>query len=183
MQELEITIKGIWSEKLKEREKFILLNECKIKCDLELRINQLIEEQLNKYSGDGKRVIRYLFMCRLRSGGYTGNYELIVGISNSKLYMDEYKSMEFWYPELIYKGIEQDLNEIKKNLNKSVFRLEEYEFFCLKQKLLEDYWKIIKINCKRWKTSLLGTLTNNSLMLDQNVSILVGNYMDRLKEL
>lgn len=82
--------------------------------------------------------IRYLIFQRLRTSGYTGTYEISMGLSNSMLYLDEYMSCVYWKPDLIYENINSDMENVRKKLERKYIRIEEYELLYIKQKLLLD---------------------------------------------
>ena len=86
--------------------------------------------------------IRYIIFQRLRTSGYTGTYEISMGLSNSMLYLDEYMSCVYWKSNLIYENINSDMENVRKKLEQKYIRIEEYELLYLKQRILLDDWKL-----------------------------------------
>lgn len=124
--------------------------------------------------------IKYLLLCRLLSGAYTENYEAILGLSSSLLYLDENKSLTYWRPALIYDSIDRDMKEVEKLLNKGFIRLQEYELFRLKQKLLNDDWELLKECFPRMIERNLGMITESNLLMEKQFLVLCGDYMEEL---
>lgn len=118
-------------------------------------------------------------MYRLVTSVYTEGYEVILGIANSDLYLDENKSEKFWFPELVYKNIDEDMKEVENRLQKKFLRLETYELFRLKLILLEDDWKLLQEVFLRLVKDLIGVIIESPLQLNGELQILSGNYMDK----
>lgn len=55
------------------------------------KLNILILEQINRQKEENAYKIKCIFLCRVMSSCYTESYEVILGISNSMLYLDEKK--------------------------------------------------------------------------------------------
>ena len=138
----------------------------------------LINDQMKKQRN---AKIKYIFLCQVLSSGYTGSNEAILGMSSNMLYLDEDRSQIFWYPELFYRYVNRDLNDVEKIMRKNFRRLEEYELLYIKRHLLNDLWELIpEFFCTMVKQS--GSFfTNSSLCLEDEVFFLCGKYMDSLK--
>ena len=98
----------------------------------------LIEKHGRKQREEGENRVNYVFLCRLLSSSYTDSREIVLGMSDSFLYLDERKSLVCWSLPVLYEGIEEDMAQVRKLLQKSFIRLEEFELFYIKKKLLDD---------------------------------------------
>lgn len=146
------------------------------------KLNVLINEQVNKQKNkDNADRIKLIYLCQLLSSSYTGSYEVILGMSNSKLYLDEKKSQVYWYPESIYESIDKDMEEIEKILRKKFIRLQDSELFYIKQKLLYDDWKLLKKVFYFMSIQSVGLILDSPLRKENELLFLCGNYMDNLK--
>ncbi len=70
------------------------------------KVLETLIQQICKQKTEGQNKIKYLIFQRLLSSGYTGSYELSVGMSNAKLYLDEQIVYEYWKPDYIYEDID-----------------------------------------------------------------------------
>ena len=103
---------------------------------------QLIKNWCGEQNDKEQDKIRYIIFQRLRTSGYTGTYEISMGLSNSMLYLDEYMSCVYWKSNLIYENINSDMENVRKKLEQKYIRIEEYELLYLKQRILLDDWKL-----------------------------------------
>lgn len=178
--EMEEYIKEYRSERKKSKRVFLNSNETELNSELCLRVDYLVKEQVQKQVEEKQDKIKYLLLCRLLSGAYTENYEAILGLSSSLLYLDENKSLTYWRPALIYDSIDRDMKEVEKLLNKGFIRLQEYELFRLKQKLLNDDWELLKECFPRMIERNLGMITESNLLMEKQFLVLCGDYMEEL---
>lgn len=102
----------------------------------------LIKNRCGEQNDKEQDKIRYIIFQRLRTSGYTGTYEISMGLSNSMLYLDEYMSCVYWKSNLIYENINSDMENVRKKLEQKYIRIEEYELLYLKQRILLDDWKL-----------------------------------------
>lgn len=178
--EFEEYIKEYRSERKTSKRAFLKSNDTELHPDLYQRICYLVKEQIQKQVEGKQDKIKYLFLCRLLSGAYTQNFEAILGLSNSMLYLDENKSLTYWRPALIYNNIDQDMKEVERLLNKKFIRLQEYELFYLKQKLLDDDWELLEECLPTMIERNIRMITENSLLLDKQFLVLCGRYKEEL---
>ena len=124
--------------------------------------------------------IRYLIFQRLRTSGYTGTYEISMGLSNSMLYLDEHMSCVYWKPDLIYENINSDMENVRKKLEQKYIRIEEYELLYIKQKLLLDDWKLFFKVLERLSDKAAEKIQERYEIFEDEIEILAGDYMDSL---
>lgn len=73
-------------------------------------------------------------MFQLASSFYTESFEALLGISNEKLYLDEYQSQIFWCPRVVYENIEEDMAAAEKSIRRKFVRIEDFELMHIKRK-------------------------------------------------
>lgn len=144
-------------------------------------LESLVQRQMFNQKVGKQDKIKYLIFQRLLSSGYTGSYELSVGISNAKLYLDEQIVYEYWKPDFIYEDIDKSMEEVKKILGKKYVRIEEYELLRLKQQLLFDDWTLFVEIMKRESGKIIQSVIESDLILEDEIQVLYGNYMDKLR--
>lgn len=143
-------------------------------------MDSLIEDQTLRREPDAEEGVRYILFFRLLSSGYTGSNEIALGMSDSMIYLDDKLSCVYWKPDLIYEGIDEDMEKIKRILQQKFLRIEEFELLYLKQKLLLDDWKVFSQIIGKFTEGIAELVLNSRLPLEKEVEILYGNYMDRL---
>jgi len=143
-------------------------------------LGSLADVQISKQDLEGQGKVKYIIFQRLLSSERTGSFEIYVGMSDAMLYLDKEMDYLFWKPELLYEDIDQAMREIEKILSKEYVQIEEYELIYLKQKLLLDDWKLFVGILKMAAGEIAGEITKSSLLLEDEIQILCGNYMDRL---
>lgn len=180
-KEMEEYLKEYRTERLKIKKIYLENNLIKLESAFHEKLNILIAEQLQRQKEDNAVKLKNIFLCRLISSGYTESYETILGMSSVMLYMDEKKSQVYWYPELVYENIVQDMDAVEKLLRIKFLRLEDFELFSLKQKLLYDDWTLLQECFRNLFKQSVSLIMNSPLRLENEVLILSGGYMDSLK--
>ena len=143
-------------------------------------VDSLIKEQILRREADRQEKIKYILFLRLLSSGYTGSGEIALGMSNSMIYLDDNFSYTCWRPNLIYEGIDKDMEKVKRILQHKYIRLEEFELLYLKQKLLLDDWEAFSKIIGKLAEEMIEQILNSTLLLEDELEILYGDYMDRL---
>lgn len=148
---------------------------------LEEVLETLIQQQTSNQKAERQDKIKYLIFQRLLSSGYTGSYEISVGMSNAKLYLDEQITYEYMKPNFIYDDIDESMKEVEQILSKKYVRIEEYELLFLKQQLLLDDWHLFVEILKKEANELARRIIESALLLEDEIQIVYGNYMDKLR--
>ena len=143
-------------------------------------LGRLADEQISKQGTEEQGKVKYIIFQRLLTSEQTGSFEIYVGLSDAMLYLDEEMDYLFWKPELLYEDIDQAVWEIKQILSKEYVQIEEHELLCLKQKLFLDDWELFVGILKKIAGEIVGEIAKSSLLLEDEIQILCGNYMDRL---
>lgn len=143
-------------------------------------MDSLIKEQIFRRESDEQEGIKYILFFRLLSSGYTGSGETALGMSNSMIYLDDNLSSVYWRPDLIYKGIDEDMENVKHILQQKYLRIEEFELLYLKQKLLLDDWEVFCKIIGKLTEGIAERVISSPLPLEDELEILYGDYMDRL---
>lgn len=180
-RDLEESIREYRIERLKTKKIYIIEQDLKLKPVFHERLKLLIAEQVQRQREEHQDKVKYLFLCRLMSSGYTGSYEAILGMSSFRLYLDKKQSQTYWNPELIYEGIDQDMKTVREILQAKFIRLEDYELLGLKQELISDDWSLLKESFQRLMDSSFSVIIDSSLLLESELVVLFGNYMDELE--
>lgn len=145
-------------------------------CD---KLNFLIEDQrLEKREGPKVEVF---YLCRLLSSDHTESYRSVLGISNARLFLDRNRSQTYWYPEHIYKGIENDMTEVEKRLRKKFVRIQEYELLYLKYRLLMDDWEVLKDCFGELAREHIHILGDSCVDTEPEIKVMCGDYMEQLQ--
>ena len=143
-------------------------------------LDAAINHQTEKQSLDEQERVRYLFLCQLASSRHTESYKVLLGMSNSKLYLDDGKVTVFWYPEPIYQNIKEDMKEVRKLLKQKDEQYEDEELLKVKQKLLEDDWNLLREQFPELVEENFYRITESNLQIEEHFSALCGDYMERL---
>ena len=143
-------------------------------------LDMLIKKWCGQQNDKEQDKIRYLIFQRLRTSGYTGTYEISMGLSNFMLYLDEHMSCVYWKPDLIYENINSDMENVRKKLEQKYIRIEEYELLYIKQKLLLDDWKLFFKVLERLSDKAAEKIQERYEIFEDEIEILAGDYMDRL---
>ncbi len=98
-----------------------------------------------------------------------------------KLYLDEYQSQIFWCPRVVYENIEEDMAAAEKIIRRKFVRLEDFELMHIKRKLLSDDWGIVQAIFRILSEQAIDSIRKTSLMLQDEVFFLCGDYMDEIK--
>lgn len=179
--EMEEYIKEFRIDRMEIKRKY-MENKClQLETSLKEKIKLLIDEQVQRQREGSSGKIKFLFLCRLMSSGYTESYESLIGLSNNMLYLDEKKSTTLWYPQVIYENIALDVLENEKLLRKKFIQIEESELFLLKQKLLFDDWILLQEYFTSSIKKLFYLITESHLRLEDEILILCGDYMDNMR--
>lgn len=180
-KDIEEYLKEYRNERLEQKRIYLTKNICKIEPEFQKKLNLLISEQLYRQEDDAAAKLNYIYLCHLKSSDYTESYKAIFGFSNPMLYLDEKKSQSYWYPELIYKNISEDMNTIEKLLRNKFVRLEIFELLTLKKKILNDDWILFQECYRTLLNQSISIVLNSSLRLADEILILCGDYMDNLR--
>lgn len=175
-KEIEEHLEEYCKHRIDLKRLFLSENIMQLITSFQNKLDTLIMEQVQR---DVK--IKYIFACRLLSSTYTESYQWVLGMSNSMLYLDEGKSLAYWYPELIYKDVNIDMKEVEKNLRKKFIRLEDFELFNVQVKLLDDDGELLQDFLGMIFKQSLRLIINSDLQLENELLFLCGNYMDDLK--
>lgn len=143
-------------------------------------MDSLIKEQIFRRKSDGQEGIKHILFFRLLSSGYTGSGEIALGMSNSMIYLDDNFSCVYWKPDFIYESIDEDMEKVKCILQQKYIRIEKFELLYLKQKLLSDDWEVFSKIIAKLAEKIAEQVLNSPLLLEDELVILYGDYMDRL---
>lgn len=149
--------------------------------DFQRKIDILLKEQLRRQEKKKQDKIKYIYLFQLASSFYTESFEALLGISNEKLYLDEHQSQLFWCPRIVYENIEEDMIAAEKILRRKFVRLEDFELMHIKRKLLSDDWGIVQAIFRILSEQAIDSIRESSLMLQDEIFFLCGNYMDEIK--
>lgn len=180
-EQMEVCIQEYRSNRRKEKSIYIMKHYKEVLFSFCEMVDMLIGQQTSLQESGKQDEIKTLCFLRLLSSGYTGSYEMAVGMSSKKLYLDKYMTYVYWKPEVLYKEIDKDIEELNKILQQYFVHIMEYELFYLKQKLLADDWSVF---CGIIEPLIKGAenrIINSPLQLEKEIHVLCGDYMGRLK--
>lgn len=144
-------------------------------------LDTVIKDQLQRQSEDEETKIKHLYLCRLHTSGYTGSYGVIIGMSDSGMYLDENLSQADWYPTPLYANLDEDMKKVTKLLQRTFIRLQESELFAMKQRLSDDSWTLMESCFRILVRNNFNLIADSKLRREDEILILCGNYKDNLK--
>lgn len=180
-KEIEEYIKDFRDNRKQHKRIYLNKNQKKLMEAFRRRLKDLLSQQIKEQEIQETGKIKYIYLMPLLSSGYTESYQMALGISNDKLYLDESKKQVFWYPEPLHQDIEKALEESKAILRKKFLRLEEYELLGVKRILLQDDRDVFEDSYICMAQGCMDLLTESRVYLEDELFFLYGNYMDRLK--
>lgn len=180
-EELSEFIKEYCEIRKQNKRIYLIENTTKIISAFQEKLIILINEQVQRQKREITDKIKFIFLCRTLSSNYTGNYEAVLGMSDEMLYLDENRSQIFWYPELFYKGVEEDLKAAENKISKKFLHLEDSELFYIKGLLLNDDWELISDFLHIISEQSVSLIKSSELLLEDELNFLCGNYKDNLK--
>ena len=183
IQELERSIRRYWDERTETKRRFLLGHYKEMKPGFDIKLMEMKKEQAQKRSGGEGKKISSIYLVRPMTSIYTESYEMILGMADRDLYLDEDRSEVYWYPELVYKDIDGDMREVEHFLKKRFVRLESYELFYLKKILLDDDQKLLQEVFLHLLEDTMDQLLDHALPLEDELQILSGDHMDELEVL
>ena len=179
ISEMENSVKKNWCLRTNVKRKFLNEHYMELKPDFDAKLYNLFEQQKNRSKHIKGRKIQSIYLNQLLSSVYTESYEAVLGAANSDLYLDENKSEIYWYPDLVYKNIDKDIKNVEAFLRKEYIHLEEFEIFQLKKILLNDDWKLLQEIFLYLLKNSVELIANYSIILEKEIQIFSGDYMDR----
>lgn len=179
--ELEKHIQEYRTGRIGKKSELLRANHMKLILEFNSKLDILIEEQIKRQNEEGQDKIKHISLSHLSSSNYTESFESYFWMSSSKLYYDEHKSRVYWKPVFLYDGIENDMVEVERLLREKFVRLEAYELFTLKRKLIFDDWTLFETGFYNLVKSCKERLVNSSLQAEDEILILYGNYMEKLQ--
>ena len=179
ISEMENSVKKNWCLRTNVKRKFLNEHYMELKPDFDAKLYNLFEQQKNRSKHIKGRKIQSIYLNQLLSSVYTESYEAVLGAANSDLYLDENKSEIYWYPDLVYKNIDKDIKDVEVSLRKEYIHLEEFEIFQLKKILLNDDWKLLQEIFLYLLKNSVELIANYSIILEEEIQIFSGDYMDR----
>ena len=78
-------------------------------------------------------------------------------------------------------NIEEDMAAAEKIIRRKFVRLEDFELMHIKRKLLSDDWGIVQAIFRILSEQAIDSIRKTSLMLQDEVFFLRGDYMDEIK--
>lgn len=145
---------------------------------LKKQVELLIDEQVFRQQEKTQGAVKYIIFCNLLTSGYTHSYEIALGLADERLYLEEKLNWAYWSPEYIYAEMDQDLKEMTGLLREKFIRIEQYELFYLQRRLLMDDWELFVENLSKISDELLEQIIDSPLLLEQELEILYGGYMN-----
>ncbi|WP_251501174.1 hypothetical protein [Otoolea muris] len=180
-KEIEEYIKDFRDNRKQHKRIYLNKNQKKLMEAFRRRLKDLLSRQIKEQEIQETGKIKYIYLMPLLSSGYTESYQMALGISNDKLYLDESKKQVFWYPEPLHQDIEKALEESKAILRKKFLRLEEYELLGVKRILLQDDRDVFEDSYTCMAQGCMDLLAWSAVYLEDEILFLYGNYMDKLK--
>jgi len=180
LEKLETYIEDYRSKRMEQKKKWLKTDRTQLNRQFCEALDAAINHQTDKQLSDEQEKVRYIFLCQLASSRQTESYKVLLGMSNSNLYLDDAKVTVFWYPEPVYQNVRDDMKEVQKLLKEKGEQPEEEELLKLKQKLLEDDWNLLRGLFPELVEEHFYRITDSNLQIEEHFSALCGDYMERL---
>ena len=178
IQALERSIRGYWDERTETKRSFLLGHNKEMRTGFDKKLMEMIGEQVQKRGVGGQKKIASIYLVRPMTSLYTESYEMILGMADRDLYLDEDRSEAYWYPELAYKDIDGDMREVERILKKRFIRLEGYELSYLKLILLDDDQRLLQEVFLHLLDDAMDRLMGYASIWEDELQILAGDHMD-----
>ncbi len=178
-KELEDCLQDYRTERTAAKMADMEKNYTKMLPALEEKIDLLINAQAALQETGEQGRIKYLYFLRLLSSGYTQSHEIALAMANERLYLDVCMDCVYWKPDIIYKGIPEDMKKAESLLNKEFIRLEKYELFHIQQRLLSDDWELLCTFLPQLVKGIADRITGSSLLMEEEMEVLCSGYMDK----
>lgn len=179
-EELESYVNDYRSKRIEQKRRMLNTDRTELNRLFCEALDDLISQQADRRKHGELKKIRYVYLCRLASSGYTESYKALLGMSDSMLYLDDRKTEFLWYPAPIYQNMKRDIDNIRDLLEERKQRVGDNELLVWKQKLLEDDWELLKEQFPELIQDNFNRIIRNSLLIEEHFSALCGDYMERL---
>lgn len=180
--ELEAYIEEYRRKRIEQKKRMLKTDRTRLSHVVCGALDALINQQEDRQLNSGQKEVRYIYLCRLASTGgrYTQSYKVMLGMSNSLLYLDENRSDVFWYPEPIYQGMKEDMEKLQKLLSAKGMNPAEEAIGDWKQNMLDDNWELLKEQFPELMQENFQRITESALLVADRISVLCGDYMEKL---
>lgn len=179
-EELESYMNDYRSKRIEQKKRMLNTDRTELNRLFCEALDNLIVQQIDRQRYGEVKKIRYAYLCRLASSGYTESYKVLLGMSDSMLYLDERKTEVLWYPAPVYQNMKRDMDKVRDLLQERKEKAKNNEFLVWKQKLLEDDWELLKEQFPELIQENFDRITKHSLLIEDHFSALCGDYMERL---
>lgn len=178
-KELEVYLQDYRAERTAAKRAELEKNYTRMIPALGEKTDRLVRLQTAYQAAGRQERIRNLAFFRLGSSAYTQSHETALAMSNRKLYLDKCMDCVYWKPDILYEGIAVDLEKAEDLLNKRFIRLEKYEMFYIRQRLLSDDWELLCTFLPRLVQGIADRITDSPLLVEEDVEVLCGGYMEK----
>lgn len=178
-EELESCINDYRTKRIEQKKQMLNTDRTELNRLFCEALDNLIGQQLDRQKHGELNKIRYMYLCRLASSGYTKSYKTLLGMSDSMLYLDGKKTEVLWYPAPIYQNMKRDMDKVRDLMERKK-RVGDNELVVWKQKLLEDDWELLKGQFPVLIQENFHRIIQKSLIMEECFSALCGDYMERL---
>lgn len=179
IQEMGQSIREYRAERAERKRRYLKGCYEEIRAEFRGQLEFLAEEERRKTGKDSRGVIESVYLYRLMTSSCTESYESLLGMADASLYLDAEKTEIYWFPAMIYRNIEKDMEEVGAFLRKRFIRVEEYELLRLKRELLKDDWKLLQEMFPLLVEESADILSGSGLPLASSLQIISGDYMDK----
>lgn len=137
-----------------------------------------VAEGAERCRESGKKV-KYVILTPLESSILTKTYEIMIAFYDETIYLDKAPVYVYWCPSFIFRGIENDLDDLRAYLRGRVIRLKELELMEVRRNYVINY---IGLAVELFRSSIprmLVRMREQGLELDEKFEIAMGRFMEK----
>lgn len=143
-------------------------------------MDELIRKQIRlKQAGEDEEVTTLCFW-HLLSSDHTGSYEMAVGMCGKKIQLDEHMAYVYWKPELLYDGIDQEMEALERFLRKCFPSVGSYDVIQLKYKLLMDDWLLFGKSVRKLAAAAEERIQKSPMQAEKEIQVMIGDYKGQM---
>lgn len=164
----------------KEKSRYVVRHYEEMRDSFRGAVDKLIQKQVLLQQSGRDCAVSALCFWHLLSSDYTGSYEIAIGMCAGRLQIDEEMASVYWKPEILYEGIDREMEALGKFLHKSFRHIEESDVLQLKRQLLMDDWLLFGKTVKALAESVGQRILDSSVRTEKEIQVWFGEYTGQL---
>lgn len=137
-----------------------------------------VAEGAERCRENGKKV-KYIILTLLESSILTKTYEIMIAFYDETIYLDKAPVYVYWCPSFVFRGIENDLDDLRVYLRGKVIRLKESELMGVRRNYVINYLGLAAELFRSSIPQMLARMREQGLELDEKFEIAMGRFMEK----